>query len=170
MRLILLLSISLIVSGCSTSGHEGDVYAIDKYGMLPGGDAAIYEPIPRYPVLGGFKLNQGTPTIDALLEAFSTNGAKTFKGRGLKFNYVEVYPGRAWCDMSFRSGLVVYLFGVQFVQGDNGDVVAVVRNMRTAENYPVDYKVLDVNSNVYAALLDAQHLNSISPTQVGPKP
>lgn len=76
--------------------------------------------------------------------------------RGLSQTYFEIYPGRAWCDISFKSGLVNYMFGVQFVQVSGGGVTAVVRNMRTVEGYPVDSKVMEITPKVYAALVDAQ--------------
>jgi hypothetical protein len=151
-----------VLGGCSSGAYI-------KSAGLPQPEAIdIDTDVPRYPVLGEFKLDQNTPTIDSLLAAFSNNGKYGFMARGLRYNYIEIYPGRAWCDMSFKSGLVVYLFGVQLVQASNGNVVAVVRNMRTAENYPVDHKVLEVNPIVYAALLDAQRYAASVPTVASP--
>ncbi|HEY9262063.1 hypothetical protein, partial [Chitinophaga sp.] len=147
MKLLGVVFILFVLAGCSAGPRSA---------MMPDPPmVALAQDVPLYPVLGGFKLNKETPTIDALLEAFSRNGAKAFKDRGLKYNYVEVYPGRAWCDISFKSGLLTYMFGVQFVQAPDGGVIAVVRNMRTVEGYPVDNKVLDINTDVYAALLEA---------------
>ncbi|MBB2886964.1 MULTISPECIES: hypothetical protein [Pseudomonas] len=150
MKHVALLFVVLILAGCS-SGVGLDTYPYYKKsaGLLGPG-------IPRYPELGDFQLNEGTPTIDALLKSFSHNGSKAFMGRGLSQTYFEIYPGRAWCDISFKSGLVNYMFGVQFVQVSGGGVTAVVRNMRTVEGYPVDSKVMEITPKVYAALVDAQ--------------
>ncbi|MNF02428.1 hypothetical protein D3C80_2015690 [compost metagenome] len=81
--------------------------------------------------------------------------------KGLGMPVFEVVPGRAWCDLSFKSGIVNYEFGVQFVQPSEpgGNVVAVIRNMQ-ADGYPVNYRVMEVAPDVYAALLYAQTMGN----------
>lgn len=155
MRSIIFVFMVLLLVGCSVPSQQDTIYAMVGPSPPP---VAFAQAVPLYPVLGGFSLNENTPTIDALLESFDRNGSMTFKERGFKYSSIQVYLGRAWCDLSFKSGITRYVFGVQLVQTAGGSVVAVVRNMRTVENYPVDYKVLEINPKLYAALLDAQHL------------
>lgn len=113
--------------------------------------------VPRYLMLGKFVLGGDTPTVDALLEKFERVGPDAFIARGLGMPTFEVVLGRAWCDLSFRSGIVNYEFGVQFIQSaeTGGSVAAVIRNMQ-ADGYPVNYRVMEVAPEVYAALLYAQ--------------
>jgi len=158
---ILLLPIILLLAGCKAASYGDEVYAVASPPPV-----ALAEDVPLYPELGWFNLNESIPTIDALLDAFSRNARKTFKDRGLKYSYVEIYPGRAWCDLSFKVGMTSYLYGVQFVQNAGHNVLAVVRNMRTSENYPVDYKVLEINPKLYDALLDAQNFKPVLPVNL----
>ncbi|MNB86051.1 hypothetical protein D3C76_1079040 [compost metagenome] len=117
--------------------------------------------VPRYLLLGNFVLGGDTPTIDALLEKFERVGPNAFMAKGLGMPVFEVAPGRAWCDLSFKSGIVYYEFGVQFIQPSEpgGNVVAVIRNMQ-ADGYPVNYRVMEVAPDVYAALLYAQAMGN----------